>query len=381
MTPLISKIYDAAIDPSLWSDTLFDIAKAVGANGAMVFEVVQGAKGEQIIAPHFSKNFDSEIVAAYLEAFNEQEIIDQGHFARLSDQAKGLQMISDKAFYPDDATLAKLPNVQAMMENGLFRRAGTLLNKDFWKIDRFALQFGQDHGPATTSELALMNKLLPHMAKSLRVGRPLGAEYKLVQLKERLSTLSFGVGVLERNGFPIASNPVFDKIIEVHPIFRKLSTGQIELRSEQNQSPYFNLMKGENAHGISGAYPRKEALVFDVEGGTLFVEICPTSAHPELGFLPEGTRLMTILDTSKGHKIKTEIIGRFFKLTKTEGHVLELIAEGFSNIEIAEIRSRSVETIHSQTKSLFKKTNTQNRTELVQLALSLNSPFSRLWLG
>jgi hypothetical protein len=66
-------------------------------------------------------------------------------------------MISDYAFYPDDKALAELPNVKVMMQNGLFRRAGTLLNRDFWKIDRFALQFGQDHGPATTSELELMN--------------------------------------------------------------------------------------------------------------------------------------------------------------------------------------------------------------------------------
>jgi hypothetical protein len=55
MTPLISKIYDAAIDPSLWSDTLLDIAKAVGANGAMVFEVVQDAEGERIFHRIFPK--------------------------------------------------------------------------------------------------------------------------------------------------------------------------------------------------------------------------------------------------------------------------------------------------------------------------------------
>lgn len=359
MTPLISKIYDAAIDPSLWSDTLFDIAKAVGANGAMVFEVVQDAEGERIISPHFSKNFDGDIIASYLKAFNGQEIIDQGHFARLSGQADGLQMISDHAFYPDDKALAELPNVKVMMQNGLFRRAVTLLNRDFWKIDRFALQFGQDHGPATTSELELMNKLLPHMAKSLRVGRPLGAEYKLSKLNERLQTLSFGVGITDKNGFPIASNGLFDKIIEIHPIFRRLSIGQIDLRTEQNHESFYNLMKGINAHGISGAYPRQEALVFDLVAGTLFVEICPASEHSELGFLPEGTRLITILDTSISHKIDTEIIGRFFQLSKTEGQVLDLISKGYSNAEIAEIRNRSVETIHSQSKTLFKKTNTK----------------------
>lgn len=377
---LISKIYDCAIDPAAWPAALSEIANALGANGAMFFEVSNRGGNDFIIAPHISENFKHEAVKRYLDAFNDQEIIDQEHFARLSGANLDLDLISDTEFYPNQATFDKLPNVQAMMKTGLRHRAGTLLNLDCWKIDRFALQYSIEHGPITPQEKAIAKQLLPHIAKSLRVGRPLGSEGHFIALQSRLDGLAFSVAVVDSKNHLIIANQNFHEMLQDHDVFQLDRTGQLKLISQSHQAQYNALITQDDAHGTKGRFARSEALLFPTNSGALFVEICPANNHPELHGLAAGSRLITVFDSAQKHVIDTEIVSRFFPLTKTESQTLNLLGLGYSNNQIAEERNRSPETVKSQIKNLFNKTNTNNRTELVQLAVSLNSPFSRSWL-
>lgn len=377
---LVSKIYDCAIDPAAWPSTLSLIAEAVGANGAMFFEVSNRGGQDFIIAPHISENFKSDAVKDYLTAYNDQEIIDQEHFARLSGVSSDLDLVSDTDFYPNQALFDKLPNVQAMMKTGLRHRAGTLLNLDCWKIDRFALQYSIEHGPITPQEKAIAKRLLPHIAKSLRVGRPLGSEGHFIALQSRLNGLAFGVAVIDPQNQLIIANHNFHEMLQDHDVFELNRNGQLKLASGTHQAEYNAMIAQDTAHGTNGRFPRSEALLFPTQTGALFVEICPANNHPELHGLATGSRLITVFDSAQKHVIDTEIVSRFFPLTKTEGETLNLLGLGYSNNQIAEERNRSPETVKSQIRNLFDKTNTSNRTELVQLAVSLNSPFSRSWL-
>ena len=131
------------------------------------------------------------------------------------------------------------------------------------------------------------------------------------------------------------------------------------------------------AHGQNGAYPRRQSIYVPAGLNDLgyFIEICPIKNKSEFGILPTNSRLITVLDTQNSRSIDAGLVARFFPLTESEKLVLELIGKGHINREIAEIRFRSEETINSQVKSLLFKTYTKNRTELVQLALSLAAPF------
>jgi DNA-binding NarL/FixJ family response regulator len=55
-------------------------------------------------------------------------------------------------------------------------------------------------------------------------------------------------------------------------------------------------------------------------------------------------------------------------LTTAEMEVLHLIATGKSSKEIANARSRSVETVNRQVASIFKKLGVENRTSAVAVA-------------
>ncbi len=129
---LVERIYDTVLDTHAWPDVLQDIAYATGASGAMVFELTQSATGGQIACPHLSANYDRDAVLAYLANHNDQEIIDQAHFAKVSGQDPKITLINDSAFPVTPDELRAQANVQDMLSFGLCHRSGTLLNKDTW---------------------------------------------------------------------------------------------------------------------------------------------------------------------------------------------------------------------------------------------------------
>jgi len=153
--------------------------------------------------------------------------------------------------------------------------------------------------------------------------------------------------------------------------------GRIEIDAAENQSALNALLRDGDAHGRFGARPRREALYLPfahskVADTGLFIEVCPISEHPDMDRFNPGTRLISIFDGTAQLRLDAETISRFFPLSKSEIAVLSLVSEGYSNTQIAEMRSRSVETVNSQLKSLLRKTSARNRTELVRVAMSVN---------
>jgi DNA-binding CsgD family transcriptional regulator len=59
----------------------------------------------------------------------------------------------------------------------------------------------------------------------------------------------------------------------------------------------------------------------------------------------------------------------FSQLSKTERKILQLVASGLSEKEIAEAQVRSVHTINTHLKSIRKKLNLNKNTELVKIAI------------
>ena len=381
---LVSRIYDTALDPETWSTVLLDIAITLGASGSMIFELNETNGIQRIRTPYQSKNYDPIAVQAYLRKHNAQELIDQAAFAEISGTGEDINLFDDIQFNLSKDDLLKQSNVRDMMAAGLKHRSGTVLNKDSWQIDRFALQYSNKRGPSTSQEKKVAKVILPHVAKALRIGRPLlGNGNVQATFASRLDRLPFGLCVISPKGFPISTNLEFDRIAETTPVFKYLSTGQLIMTDGAGLESYTALMENAEIHGKTGAYPRRQSIFLPSDERDLgyFIEICPISSNSEYGRLPEKSRLITVLDSNRSRQLDSNTMAKFFPLSKSEQLVLELIGFGHTNKEIADIRNRSEETINSQVKSLLFKTYTKNRTELVQLALSIEAPFSGAMTG
>jgi DNA-binding CsgD family transcriptional regulator/PAS domain-containing protein len=380
---LISRIYDTALDPNVWPDLMLRLAHKLGAAGSFIFELRLDDQAPQITSRIFSSNYRPEVVSYYLKLFNKEEISDQGRFAELSQKANEVDLISDIALRPKLVDLLAQPNTAFMITNGLKHRAGALLNKDLVNVDRFALQFSTERGPITADEIKKAALFLPHIAKVIGLSRPL--EEQLIAkgiFEEVLRNIGQGVAILGPRGNILYANTEFDRCLNEHQVFRKSPSGALQLIDTKTTGDqvkhYHDLLASVDAHGGFGARARKEAIVVDLNkaGTALFIEICPVEASERTGKLGTGCRLVTVIDTSRHINCDSARLKTFYQLSASESEILELVAKGHTNIEISEIRNRSQDTVKSQMKALMRKTNSQNRTDLVHMIHNLSSAIS-----
>jgi len=129
-------------------------------------------------------------------------------------------------------------------------------------------------------------------------------------------------------------------------------------------------------HGKFGARPRKEALVGgSSESGGLAVEILPLASNDAFGEQRIDGFAVCSLDTSQPIPLDLKRVSQALSLTNTEIRLIEFLAEGLTNREIAARRVRSIETINSQVKGILMKTDCANRTQLIRKITNIGADF------
>lgn len=375
---LVLAIYDTTIDPTGWPDVLDRVARYIGARGAFIFELKGVGKERRIHAPFFSRVYDAELVHAYLTTHNEQELVDQDTFARHSRPTDQIQLVSDDVLAKSQDEFLSRPNVQQMLQYGIRYRAGALLNKDQVYQDRFALQFSQSAGPLSKEHFERAALLMPHIAKALNISRPtkqLADQFRSVA--DCIDLLVIGVCILDANGCIVHCNQEFRRQLDSYPVFRKDSAGRLVMNGSGQGSALTELRGALSNHGRFGARPRKEAIVslVDDKPHTLCIEVAPLTSANEFGEPSLNGHIVYSMDTGSFYEINGEMLASMFSLTQAEASVLEMVAEGLTNMQISERRAKSVETVNSQVKSLLVKTRSANRTQLIRLATNISSSF------
>ncbi|MCU9838200.1 helix-turn-helix transcriptional regulator [Ruegeria sp. WL0004] len=378
---IVVSIYDAALDPGKWPVLLTEIAHYTGAVGAMIFEVETPQDRPHLLASHFSDTYNAELVHGYLAQHNDLEIADQAIFARHSRATDDIELIPDSVLAASEAELLARPNQKTMMRYGIRYRCGALLNKDQLFHDRFSMQFGSDAAEDLPLRLARASRLLPHIAKALSIGRPIQAVQKRHQaVLNALDKLDVGFCVLDNRMNVIVDNEEFRRQADESGVYRTTPRGQLSFRSEGDLGRARALMSGVTGHGRFGARPRKEAVEAEHKGQTaaseaLCIDISPLNKANEMGSGPIDGYLLMSTDTSRSYRLEMQCLATLFELSEAESAVLELMAEGKTNKQIAEQRGRSLDTINTQVKSILSKASCENRTQAIRMATNISSGF------
>ncbi|WP_170207281.1 helix-turn-helix transcriptional regulator [Roseinatronobacter monicus] len=374
---LIRRIYDCALNPADWAAVMQDIAQHSGAIGAIIFDVVLDRTGqEQVCLQTCSSVYDPAEIEGYLARFNAEELRDQGIFARLSSQGEDVELLRCDRLTDSRAALEAQPNVQAMIASGVYYRAGALLCKDSLRMDRFALQSSRRQGPLTESALSWASVMLRHVAKAQSIGRAFRELHlRGAMLESVLGALPFGVAVVTGGRDILLRNPEFERLAEASGLAAPRDPTRLSPRALSRLPDIQRQLTGIEAHGTRGTRPRLEAGFMPLTEGAaqgLFVELSPLTRHPDLDRFGPSAYLMCALDSSRAHSIDLERLQRFFPLTASELAVLDLVARGHTNPEIADLRGRALETVNSQVKTIIRKTGSRNRTEMVRVAVGLS---------
>ncbi len=383
---VIMSVYDAALDPAMWPSVLDRIAELSDARGAFIFDLDSGEKNLMVRATHHTTNYDPSLVSEYLASHNEEEMEDQEKFAAHSSAGDQINLVPDEVLAENRAALMQRSNAITMASYGIYHRAGALLNKDNYQSDRFALQFSKRAGQASGARLEFIQAIMPHIAKSLNMGRRAASQIEgHAAVLSVLNHLRIGVCILSSRGDVILKNSEFDRQIDESRAFQISSSGRLLPYDEDVRGRLVKLCGGISDHGKYGARPRKEAIFhpFERDGLGLCIDVAPLSGRSFLGDRGFDGYVLFSLDASQPQKVDTAYMARSFGLTRSEEAVLKMLTEGLTNAQISERRGRSQETVNTQIKNVLSKTMLDNRTQLLRLAtefspgLMVNRSFTR----
>lgn len=376
ISDLILSIYDAAIEPTLWPEVLLRVSHFVGARGATVFELEEIGELDNLKMSMCSENYSPDRNSYYLKYYWQDELKDQEIFAYHSKRTDQIELIPDSVLSSSREALLAKEHVQVLRKFEVGYRAAALLNKDLPSKDRFAFQFSEAHGPMDKAVAQKSNLILPHLAKALNVSRPireLAAQNKAISAG--LNLLMIGVCIVDQERRILVTNTEFERQLDCYDAFTRSRNGRLIFDDGLAPNLSAQLSSSFQFHGLSGARPRKEAVIFASKSKEqhLCIDIVPLENASELDLRSSHSSLIFSLDTSAHFGFDANKIGQIYDLTTTELEVLELVSEGYTNQQISDCLEKSIHTVDSQLKSVLSKAMAANRTQLIRITSQTRS--------
>jgi len=200
--------------------------------------------------------------------------------------------------------------------------------------------------------------------------------HHLAQLQQGLmaaiNRLSLGVCILNHACNVIDMNQEFERQVQAYDAFRLGPTGKLDFASGCNRDGLSSLLIGNNQSRL-----HKEVLPV-LDGGetrALCIDIETLLSVHENGEEKADGAIIYSMDTSLMSEVNVDPLAKTYELTPTEAKLSKMVCEGMTNVQIAEIRGRAVDTINAQVKSVLAKTRCTNRTQLVRLMTSFGTDF------
>lgn len=381
---LILDIYGTTTDHRRWPQVLTRFADLIGARGCIISEIEGIDNHRQIVTPYVCERYDAAQIQRFLGKHLVEELQDQARYEELSSKGDPVELVDQRTFAGDDlADYLARPGTKRMQSLGISERAGALLDKDNKLHARFSLHFGEEHPGLTDHIRQNIARLLPHIGKAIEVGRSVRqANTQNLGMLEALDRFRIGVCVLDRHGRVEVANAEFHRQVDAFPLYSIDPTyNTLHLRYDQDQQRLNALLSNVMEHGNHGARPRKEGMTVGVqpdiavseEFNGLCLEVVPLHRFDEIGSGTFNGAVIYSLDTTREIPFQLELLIRQFGLTPAEEDLTAMIGQGLTNNEIADQRGRALNTVNTQVKTLLKKTQCSNRTQLLRLAMSFGS--------
>ena len=369
-------IYDAAMSDDNWRAALDSFASHIGAAGLIL--VAADQVGLPFRIEQASSRYEVGAVKHYFNAYGHH---DEPTMTRRLASTPPQQLLRDRDVWGDMAAIEDRPDYKWLREHyGIRRRAGLRLSENKGWMDLLALQFDRDWPDLDAAKLGNLGVLLPHMAKVVEINRRfsiLRERYKAVLAA--LDHVRIGTCVVAQSGHVLVSNREARRIYDLRDGIQVARAGFLTLATGDATALLTSKIKAVTLTA-AGEGCESEAIVFAERksGARAFlIEIAPLrdSAH-ELEPALAGA-IIFIVDPENHRVVSTLRLARLFCLTDAESEVCRHMIEGLSARDISELRGVGEETVKSQFKTIYAKTGTRRRVELVRLAVAIDPPIAR----
>lgn len=219
------------------------------------------------------------------------------------------------------------------------------------------------------SEVEFCRRLLPHLRLSVRNAGALRTHTELLGVTRRFADQSrAGMVALGEGGRVLWANRAAHATLEKREGLYVHQGQIVAARAEDAQ----RIRDAIVALTTPGSEPWLVAIERAGKQRPLAVFLVPSGSPPKRG--REAIVNAYLIDPDRSFRPSKAVIEHLFQLTDAESRLALAVAEGESAAAIAARTDRSVETVRTQLKFVFRKVGVSRQIELVRVLLNLGLP-------
>jgi len=362
---LIEQIYDAALAPEKWRQVMSGLADTLGTKSALLREVnyTSGSVGL-----YKTYGFDPAFTKAYREHF-----VRLDYFApALMREPVGRVATGDQVVPWEQQRDTEFCNDYLLAQKSRYCLGITLARQHDYHL-LFALQRTQQQGDFIADDLPLLRLLAPHLTRAMNIHRQMLAVTTQQQWAlSALDKLKIGVLLLDERGKPGFINQKAEQLMSS-------GCGLSVSREALSLTDAFELARLEqliaNAAMASTGFICKAGGSMRINflaGTSLSIQVIPLPRESERPWglaLPGGCVAVFISPSGTTH-LHVDSLTTLYGLTLAEAKLASLLADGRSLEQAALTLGISIQTVRSQLKAVFAKTQVNRQAELVARLLT-----------
>jgi DNA-binding CsgD family transcriptional regulator len=346
---LLDNIYEASVLPERWLHVLDDLAGIANSEGAYMFAA----------GPEGAEGVCSRAIEDMIKAFMSSP------WASDNPRAKRLVPLREPRFLTDlDAIpleeIEGHPFYKFLRNGGYGWCVGTAIHSPNADTLVFSIERTFAKGPVQPEEVAILDRLRPHLARSSLLAARLGLEKAKAKVTA-LETVGLPAAVLTRTGRVLAANA----LLEAHA--PAITIGAFDLLHVAGGGD--TLLRQTLARNSVGGTGCSIPIRSDGEKPASVIHVLPLRGQGR-DLFSGASSLLYVTSMVRKDAPAAELLEALFDLTPAEAKVTRAVAEGHRVAEIAELQGVQINTIKTHLKSIFAKTGVNRQVDLVRLLSS-----------
>jgi DNA-binding CsgD family transcriptional regulator len=367
LSDLISLVYDAAIDQSLWENAIESVAYFVGGVGAGLFW--KDTYAQHISVPHRFGIVWPLPVALFRQIYPAAV----GHFL-----AEIEQPIVTADLMPYDELTATGFYQEWARPQGFIDFVSAVLDRSATSVAMFGVFRHERDGFVDDETRHRMRLIAPHIRRAVMIARMFDLRIaEAATFADTLDGLDAGLCLVDAGGRLIHTNAAGQAILDAGDILHNVGGRLVACDAKVNQTlrgVFAAVEQGDAALGTKGiAVP-----LIGRDGERYIAHALPltSGARRRAGVIYTAVAALFVRKAALAMSSRSEVIGKIFKLTPTELRVLLAIVEVGGVPEVAAALGVADTTVRTHVGRLFEKTGVTRQADLVKLVAGYATPMA-----
>jgi DNA-binding CsgD family transcriptional regulator len=364
LTRLIGRIYDAALSPSLWPDTLAQIAGFVGGQAAGIFSKDSISKDS---TSYYHFGLDPKQMRIYSQTHSRFDPFSNLRFFDVG------QVVSIPELVPYDEFRRGRFFREWMEPQGWVDAATCVLEKSVSRCSFLTIIRGEQQGAVDDQMLERMALVAPHVRRAVPIGKVIDLEQiRTAALASVLDGLSAGLFLIAADGTLMHANSAGDVMLVDEDCLHSIC-GRLEICNPETNTVFQQALAAAVQAGVG--VDNLTLPVIAGSGDRYLIHVLPLSsgARRHDGVV-HPTRAAVFVQKAVLDGLAPQVMARAFDLTPTELRVLLAIIEVGGIPQAASMLGVADSTVKTHVGRLFEKTGTSRQADLVKLAAGYCTP-------